>query len=373
MMPVAQDCPDLQDSRIGKREGALLMFAHARRRAWRRPALSPRLEPLEGRELLSTLFTGPSATLPVRTTGGIFQIQVSGPGVVKVHPAGRSAIQLTAFGTTSATTITVGQLRPLWHSPSRLLVLNKVVVVSGQLGSFNATPSELNGSMTQINNTVNTLEFGEIGPNAQIKVNGDVGTMSANQVDLGPLGQVVISGALNTNDLTGSMTIGNLTVNSGRFVIGADSIAPISVTGDMTISKNGLFSVGRDMDGSLTVNGNLELDTGGQLFVGRNMSNLTVNGNIIVNPSGSGIVVNGALGSLSVTGIFQGQGGTSAPTLFDLGVGLTLDGLNIAGGTLSQNGLINANIRAGSTISGVNITYGTVNSTIQPNTPPPVT
>ena len=74
---------------------------------------------------------------------------------------------------------------------------------------------------------------------------------------------------------------------------------------------------------------------------------------------------------MSVSGVFQGQGGTSTPTLFDLGVGLTLSGLNIAGGTLSQNGLINANIRAGSTISGQNITYGLVNSTIQENTPPP--
>jgi hypothetical protein len=347
------------------------MFVHARRRAWRRPALSPRLEPLEGRDLLSA-FTGASPTRVVQTTGGIFEIQVSGPGLLKVHSGGRSAIQLTAFGTTSATTITVGQIRPLWHYPSRDLVLNKVVIVSGELGSFNATSSELNGSMTQINNTVNSLEFDTIGPNAQIKVNGDVGTLSANQVNLGPLGQIVVSGELNANDLTGSMTIGNLNIDSGRIVIGGDSIAPISVTGNMTISQNGLFSVGRDMDGSLTVEGDLELSTGGQLFVGRNMSNLTVDGNLIVNPTNSGVVVNGALGSVNVNGVFQGQGGTSTPTLFDLGVGLTLSGLNIAGGTLGQNGLINANIRAGSTITGINIAFGTVNSTIQPNTPPPL-
>src|SRR5262249_27350478 len=152
-------------------------------------------------------------------------------GVIKVHSAGRSAIDLTAFGTTSATTITVRQVRPPWHYPSQFLLLNKVVIVSGQLGGLNATSSELNASMTQINNTVNTLEFGAIGPNAQIKVNGDVGTLSANQINLGPLGQVVISGALNTNDqpttmssslsdLTGLFTVGSLTINSGRFVIG---------------------------------------------------------------------------------------------------------------------------------------------------------
>ena len=139
----------------------------------------------------------------------------------------------------------------------------------------------------------------------------------------------------------------------------------------MTISHDGLFSIGRDLDDSLSVNGNLVLDTGGQLFVGRNLSELTVDGNVIVNPSGSGIVVNGALGALDVSGIFQGQGGTSTPTLFDLGVGLTISGLTISGGTTSQDGLINANIRAGGSITGVEITYGSVNSTIQPNTPPP--
>src|SRR5262249_11818758 len=132
------------------------MFLHARRRAWRRPALSPRFEPLEGREMLST-FTGPSAIRAVQTTGGIYQIQVSGPGVFKVHSPGRSRIELTAFGTTSATTINVNQIRPPWHSASHDLLLNKVVIVSGQLGSFNAPSSELNGSMTQINNTVNSL------------------------------------------------------------------------------------------------------------------------------------------------------------------------------------------------------------------------
>ena len=125
--------------------------------------------------------------------------------MIKVHSGAHSAISMTAFGTTSATTITVGQVRPLYHFPSRDLVLNKVVIVSGQLGSFNATSSELNGSMTQINNTVNSLEFDQIGPNAQIKVNGDVGTFSANQVNLGPLGQVVISpGTLGGRRLAGS-------------------------------------------------------------------------------------------------------------------------------------------------------------------------
>ena len=62
------------------------------------------------------------------------------------------------------------------------------------------------------------------------------------------------------------------------------------------------------MDGPLTVNGNLELDSGGQLLVGRNLDDLTVNGNVIVNPSGSGIVVNGVLGDMVVDGTLPGTG-----------------------------------------------------------------
>ena len=347
------------------------MIEHARRRTWWRRAVAPALECLESRQLLSAVYTGPSTVRTVQSSGGLFLIQVSGPGVIKENSAGRSGIDLSAFGTTSATTINITQVRPRWHFPSQYLVLNKVRITSGQLGGLDAGFSALNGKMTPLNSTLSTLELGSIGPKAQIDVNGNVGTMTVSQVNLGPTGHVVISGQLNTNDLTGSMTIGGFTIDGGRFVIGQDSMAPIAVTGNMTISHDGLFSIGRDLDDSLSINGNLVLDTGGQIFVGRNLSDLTVNGNVIVNPSGSGIVVNGALGDLSVSGIFQGQGGTSTPTLFDLGVGLTISGLTISGGTTSQDGLINANIRAGGTITGVDIAYGSVNSTIQPNTPPP--
>ena len=58
-------------------------------------------------------------------------------------------------------------------------------------------------------------------------------------------------------------------------------------------------------------------------------------------------------------------------TVFDLGVGLNVTGLTINGGNSALDGLINANIRAGGSITGVSIAYGTANSTIQPDTPPP--
>ncbi len=69
------------------------------------------------------------------------------------------------------------------------------------------------------------------------------------------------------------------------------------------------FSIGRDQDGSFTVNGSVLLSTGGHLVIGRNLGSLAVTGNLIVQPSGSGIAVDGALESLSVDGYFQGQGG----------------------------------------------------------------
>ena len=303
--------------------------------------------------------------------GGVFQIQVEGTGVIKVHPAGKGAIDLSAFGTTPDTTINITQIRPRWHFPSQLLSIHKLTVTSGQLGGLDAAVAQLTGVMTTLTNGMTNLTLGQLGPAARVQVIGSVDTMNVANINLEPSGLVSISGDLNTAQVTGGMTIGSLTLDGGRFLIGQDSVAPISVEDTMTISHDGLFSVGRDLDESLSINGNLVLDTGGQLMVGRNLEDLSVNGNVIVNPSGSGIVVNGVLGDMVVNGLFQGQGGTAEPTFFDLGVGLTINGLSILGGNTAQNSLINANIRAGGSISGVDIAYGTINSTIQPNTPPP--
>ena len=105
-------------------------------------------------------------------------------------------------------------------------------IVSGQLGGLDASFCELSGKLTPLNNALNTLELGSIGPKAQIVVNGNVGTMSVAQVDLGPTGRVMITGQLNSSDatsstssgtvtdLTGLMTIGNFRIDGGQFVIG---------------------------------------------------------------------------------------------------------------------------------------------------------
>ena len=138
--------------------------------------LAPAIEPLEGRRLLS--YTGPSAMRGVSTRAGIFLIQVSGPGLIKVHSGGRNAIDLSAFGTTSGSTITVTLTRPHYHAPSQLLDIRTLTVTSGQLGSLDASPVILTGAITPLNGTVSTLELGALGPAAQININGSVGTMT---------------------------------------------------------------------------------------------------------------------------------------------------------------------------------------------------
>ena len=115
------------------------------------------------------------------------------------------------------------------------------------------------------------------------------------------------------------------------------------------------------------MNGSVSLESGGQILAGRNLGDLSVTGSLIVGPNGSGIAVNGALNDLTVNGYFQGQGGTANPSAIDLGVGLNLSGLTILGGISGQGGLINANIRAGGSVSGVDVADGTYNGTIQTN------
>jgi hypothetical protein len=351
---------------------------------------APALESLEGRRLLSA-YTGPSSNRPVTTPSGGFWIQVSGPGVVEVHHTPGGAIDLNAYGTTSATTITITQTRPRYHETSRPLAIQYLKIRSGQLGGLSAMPVALEGRMTPIAGSMSTFDIGTIGPKAQVDINGSVGVMGVSNIDLGPTGHVSIAGDINTlsqggtpllplpnsgtsatgnaggTSESGAMTIGSITINGGRFSIGRDSLESIAINGDVSISQDGKLSIGRDQDGTFTVYGSMVLSSGGQLVVGRNLASLAITGNLIVQPNGSGVAVDGALESLTVDGYLEGQGGQSTPTAVDLGVGLNLSNLTILGGISGQGGLINANIRAGGTVSEVNIPYGTSNSTIQSN------
>jgi hypothetical protein len=338
---------------------------------------APTVERLECRQLLS-FFTGPSANRPVLARGGAFFVQVEGPGVVKVHPAGGGAIELVAFGTNSSSTVTISQLRPPWHSAGGPLLIRKLVIVSGQLGSLEAMPAELTGKMSTVAGPMSSLVLGALGRAAQVDVSGGVENFSVASVDLGPKGRVDLTEGSGNSGASGSFTVGAMTLDGGQFVIGGDADANLSIQGNFTASRDGEFLVSRNVVGGLTVGGSVELDTGGQISVGGNVSALSIDGNLIVNPvspgvpGGAGISVTGALSNFVVNGYFQGQGGTATPTAFDLGVGLNLTGLSVLGGISGVGGLINANIRAGGSITDVNIPYGSINSTIQPNTPPPM-
>jgi hypothetical protein len=367
--------------------------------------VAPALESLEGRRLLS-FYTGPMSHRPLVTPAGAFLVAVGGPGVVEVSHLAGGAIDLNAYGTTSASTITIIETQPRFHEASQPLLIHNLRIRSGQLGGLVATPAELQGRMTPLTSSVNTLDVGTIGPKAQVDINGSVGSLSIASIDLGPTGRVNIAGDINTitqgggallpvtpptttttintttgittitstggattstTSPTGVMTIGNITINGGHFSIGRDSLESIAINGDVLINRDGTFSIGRDQDGTFTVNGSMVLSSGGQLAIGRNLGNLAITGNLIVQPSGSGVAVGGALSSLTVNGYIQGQGGQSAPSAIDVGVGLNLSGLTVNGGVSGQGGLINTNVRVGGSASGVKVAYGLYNSTIQSN------
>jgi hypothetical protein len=349
-------------------------FSRSRLRPRPNPSRAPLLEILETRRLLAYL--GPAVKLPVTTSAGAFLIQVSGPGAVRVQPTGHGSVDLTVYGTTAASSVTITQTQQRFHFANQLLAIRNIVVRSRQLGGVAATPAQLLGRMTPVTNSMSNFDIGGLGPAAQVNIVGGLGELSASSIDLGPLGSVSIAEGINSSSPTpvqsgsftlGAMTINTMTLEGGRFAIGADTTAPITIQGNLTISQSGQFLIGRDENGSINVGGSLVVQSGGQLVVGRNLNSLTVGGNLIVGPGGNGIAVNGALNSLTVNGYFQGQGGTANPSAIDLGVGLNLSGLTILSGITGLGGLISANVRAGGSISGVNIPYGIYQSTIHAN------
>ena len=192
--------------------------------------------------------------------------------------------------------------------------------------------------------------------------------MDVGSVNLGPGGHVVITGDLNgafqslgQSSTTTGMTIASMNLDRGQFVIGGDSLEPISIAGDLSLSHNGLFAIGRDQTGTLSVGGSVILDSGGQLSVGRNLAALMVGGNVLIGPVESGIVVGGDLDAMNVGGYFSGQGSATA---IDLGVGLNLDGLTVLGGGANQGGIQSANINVGKNISGLDVLHGIFRSWI---------
>ena len=128
----------------------------------RHGATKPVLESLEGRQLLA-LFTGFSHVRHIPTNSGVYSLQIDGPGVLKTQPAGRGSFDVKVLGTTSASTLTITQVRPRFHVPNNLLSIDNLIIRSGQIGSILASPVELNGAMTALNSDVGALEFGALG------------------------------------------------------------------------------------------------------------------------------------------------------------------------------------------------------------------
>ena len=213
-------------------------------------------------------------------------MELTGGGVLKTMPAGGGAISLNVLGTTGSSTLTITQVRPRFHLPNRPLVVRNLNIKSGEIGNIIAAPVVLNGVMSPLVGGLSTFDVGALGPRAQVSIGGSVGSMSVGAVDLGPGGSVVIAGDLNGAGGNGSMTVDTMNIDGGQFIIGRDSMASITVAGDMHLSHNGLFAVGRDQLGAFSIDGSLLIDNGGVFQIGRNFSSLTVNGNIQVAPHG---------------------------------------------------------------------------------------
>ncbi len=122
-------------------------------------ARKPVLESLEGRQLL-TLYTGFSHIRNVPTSTGVYSLQLNGPGVLKTDPAGGGAFNVKVLGTTSASTLTITQVRPRFHVTNGLMSIDKLFIRSGQIGSIAASPVALDGAMTPLSAGVGDLAFG---------------------------------------------------------------------------------------------------------------------------------------------------------------------------------------------------------------------
>src|SRR5262245_39293848 len=223
-------------SRCGNGNGVLPMNRGLRPSLWspraaralnsgrnRSAAATPAVESLEGRVLLS-IYTGFTRARNIPTVSGIYNLQISGPGVLRTMAAGRGAIDLKVLGTTTNSTLTITQIKPRFHKVNELLAIRDLSIKSGQIGSIEATSVELVGTMTPLSTSVSTLAFGALGSNAQIDVAGSVSSMTVGDVDLGPNGHVMIAGDLNvsqssssstTPETVGTMAIDTLTLDGG--------------------------------------------------------------------------------------------------------------------------------------------------------------
>lgn len=327
----------------------------------RRATPAPGFDCLEGRLLLqgdTTMVPLFPTTRMVQSGGAIYTIAVSGQGFVKAHPIGRGRIGVNLFGTTSESQVTVTLTRANPRFTNSHLPIGRLVVRSGQLGSFLAADAaDLNGSLTPLRGQVDSLQFNALGPAARIDVLGSLGSLVVSQgVNLGPAGRVHVSG-----NVTGPVTVGDdLVIDGSQFIFDRDVAGPISVGGNLLASNNGVLVVGRDLIGPLQVGGDVSLASGGTILVGRDLTALRVNGNLST-AAGGAIRVGGDLDVLSVNGMFRGKDQVQAPDLF---VGLNLGLFQVLGGGFNQPAVDRVVVEVGKNIEGLDVPHGIFNSFI---------
>ncbi|MFO0910066.1 MAG: hypothetical protein U0794_17270 [Isosphaeraceae bacterium] len=387
----------------------------------------PAVETLEGRQLLSSFFTGATAVRPVQTRGGMYTVSMSGPGLVNVSRLGQGVVGLKLYGTTSATTVNIAMTRQKLHQSATGLTVGAITVVSGQLGSINAPGVSLVGTMTPLSGGANSLTFGSLGPNARVEVQGSLGSLGVGSMNLGPNGSVRIAGDLGQtlsvggpmvldggqfvvgDSLSGALNLGSLEVKrGGQFVVGQDLSGGANITGNVTVDDNGIVAVGHDL-GGLNVSRSLRLDDGGQFVVGNDLTGtvtigqgltlnnggrfqvnrdvpgaLTVTGNMTLGPQGTfsvgrdltSLTVNGNLQVLPGGGPVSAGGnlntlqingmliGQGSSTATDLAVGLDLGSITVTGAAPNQGSIQAANIDVGKSILGLDIRHGIFDSFI---------
>ncbi len=361
------------------RDGALPMtWDHGRQQQRRASAVSPGgkgrrfarkpvLEPLEGRLVLSTLYTGLTTIDPVQTPGGTYTLTLTGPGVERVRRAPHGQIAVTLLGTTADSTLTVALTRPRFHATTTSLQIASIKVNSGELGSIVAPGAVLNGPVTPLSGAVNTLQFGSLGTNAQLDVGGALSSLSVpGSVNLGPGGHVNVGGITQGlslgsvdltggriaigNDIAGTTSIGTLDIAGGRFSVGHNIAGPldigsvdltnggqfvvahdtnglVNVTGAATITGAGsLFSTGHNLVGGLNVGQALTLDAGGQFAVGNDLTGPVNIGGVFTISNNARFIVN-----RDVTGTITASGDLDLASGGALAVGRTLNALTVNG------------------------------------------
>ncbi len=314
-----------------RREAAAAGRKGARRR---REAWNLALESLEGRLLLTRAYPIPLGPPPnvknVRFDNTAYTLRLEGPGVIRTRGGGPAGVAVTLLGTTeqSVLTVTPRQSSQLFrglglnvplnpHGSGEALPIKRLDVRTGRLGGIDSpTWVDLVGPVSPLEGMVALIRVHEFGPNARLEIDGNLGTLTADKVGLGPAGRIDVEGSLLGafevrdlglaggqflvgQDLVGPSRIGSLEVEGGgRLFVGRDVVAGLVVEQDARLSDGGVMSVGGDIRESLHVGGQLTVAPGGSMEVGQSLGRLSVGQELEV--GGGRIVVGSNLGGLVV-------------------------------------------------------------------------